>query len=154
MDDAAWLTLCVYCEAQNQPQDGKAAVARVVLNRTRRNPPYESDGTVKGTILWPNQFSWTQWDFIDGHYTKVAHTPAETEARALKMYAEAVTHRLVWAACEDVAESVLAGHYIGSPAYDELGDALMYVNLAVSQPAWAEPDRFIAKIGAHSFYRA
>lgn len=153
-DDGAWLTLCVFKEAQNQPQDGKAGVAKVVLNRTRRKPPFFSDGTIRGTILRPSQFSWVEFDMVGGHYTKVAHTPAEVEARVATLYAEALTHRLVWAACADPAESVLGGHYIGGDAYEELGDgALQYCNLAVSQPPWATPDKLISKIGQHSFFR-
>ena len=154
MDDAAWLTLCVYEASRDQPQDGKAAVAKVVLNRTNRKPPYESDGTIKGTILWPSQFSWTNWDYVDGHYQKVAHTPEETEARALRLYNEAIVYKLTWAACADVAESVLAGHYTGGDAYEQLGaDALLYCNLAISQPPWGTPNKAICKIGAHTFFR-
>ena len=152
--DAAWLTLCVYEEARNQPQDGKAAVAKVVLNRTRRKPPFFSDGTIKGTILHPSQFSWVEYDMVDGHYTKVAHTPEQVEARVGKLYTEATSHHLVWSACADPAASVVAGTYVGGPAYDELGDdALLYCNLAVSQPPWATPEKLICRIGAHSFYR-
>lgn len=153
-DDGAWLTLCVYFEARNQPQDGKAAVAKVVLNRARHHPPFFSDGTVKGTILWPSQFSWTEFDFVDGHYAKVAHTPEEQLSRVAALYAEALTHKLVWAACADPALSVLAGHYIGGPAYDDLGpDALLYDNLGVAQPPWAKADKLVCRIGAHSFFR-
>lgn len=153
-DDAKWLTLCVYEEARGEPQDGKAAVARVVLDRTRRKPPYASDGSIGGTIFWPNQFSWTSWDMIGGHYTKVAHTTQEVEARAATLCAKAKADSLVWAACEDIARDVLEGTYAGGSAYQLLGpDALLYVNLAVSRPTWADPAKMICRIGAHSFFR-
>lgn len=153
-DDARWLTLCVYQEARGEPIDGKAAVAKVVLNRTRRDPPFCSDGTVKGTVFWPNQFSWTSWAFVSGHYIKVARTSAEVAARADQLYVQSIADRAVWEACSGVALDVLGGTYQGGAAYQQLGpDALLYVNLAVSHPAWAEPDKHVARIGAHDFYR-
>lgn len=155
-DDAKWLTLCVFQEAQGEPQDGKAAVARVVLNRTRHDPPYASDGTVKGTVFRPNQFSWTSWAMLGGHYIKVARTDAEIAARAAKLYAQAIADKLVWDACEDAAMDVLAGTYQGGEGYQALGDdALLYCNLGtVSRPPWADPAKLIVKIGRHSYFRA
>lgn len=155
-DDARWLTLCVFQEAQGEPQDGKAAVAKVVLNRTRHDPPYASDGTIKGTVFWQNQFSWTSWAMLGGRYTKVAHTWPEVAARADQLYARSVADKLVWAACEDAAMDVLAGTYIGGPGYQALSDdALLYVNLGtVSRPAWADPAKLICRISNHSFFRA
>lgn len=154
-DAASWLTLCIYYEARGEPPDGKAAVALVVLNRTRRRPPYLSDGTVGGTILHPDQFSWTAWDMIKGAYVKVAHTAAEELVRVAELYAKARADRVTWGQCAAPALAVLAGAYRGGPAYARLGpDALLYDNLGVSQPAWATPDKLICQIGRHSFYRA
>jgi spore germination cell wall hydrolase CwlJ-like protein len=151
-DDLAWLTLCVYEEARGEPQDGKAAVAQVVLNRMVHG--YASDGSVKGTVLWPNQFSWTGYDMVRGRYTKVARTPAAREARAAVKYVDAIGHRLTWAACEDAAEAVRKGLYCGGDEFEELGgDALLYCNLAVSKPSWATSDKLICQIGHHSFFR-
>lgn len=154
-DDAKWLSLCVFEEAQGECQDGKAAVAKVVLNRTRRHPPYASIGTIKSTVFWPNQFSWTSWSMLGGHYIKVARTAEDVQARALKLLAEAIANKLVWAACEDAALDVLAGTYEGGDGYRALGpDALLYVNLAaVARPAWADPAKLISKVGRHSFFR-
>lgn len=155
LDDLAWLTLCVFYEARGEPRDGKAAVAQVVLHRTSRKPPFFSDGTIKGTILWPSQFSWTCFDFVNGQYRRVAHTPAEVEARALRLYDKARSSGLLWTACEDPTAAVLAGTYQGGEAFQKLGpDALLYDNLAVSQPAWATPAKLICRIGQHSFFRA
>lgn len=153
-DDTSWLTLCLYYEARGECQDGKAAVAKVVLNRTRRTPPFFSHGTVSSTILWPMQFSWTQFAMVDGHYFKVAQTASDELAQVGKLFTEAQADKLTWATCEDVAHDVLAGTYEGGPDYQKLGpDALLYDNLAVSQPDWATPEAFIAQIGRHSFYR-
>ena len=53
LDQLIWLTLCVYFEAQGEPQEGKVAVAHTVLNRVAK-----SNTTVKDVILKPWQFSW------------------------------------------------------------------------------------------------
>lgn len=158
MDDAAWLTLNVYMEARGEPQDGKAAVARVVMNRARLQ--YFSDGTVKNTVLRRDQFSWAWFDMVDGHYTRVCSTPEQAELRATHLY-RSITQggpqaRLTWAACEDAAEAVLAGHYTGAD-YDGLrDDVVLYYNPDVvkTPPAWADPDKYEGRIGHHCFYRA
>lgn len=153
-DDARWLTLCVYQEARGEPVDGKAAVARVVLNRTRRSPPYCSDGTIKGTVFAPNQFSWTSWAFLGGHYIKVARTPAEVAARAEQLLATSIEDKTNWAACQAAALAVLDGSFQGGAGYRALTpEALQYVNLAVSRPAWADPAKLVCQIGRHSFFR-
>ncbi len=153
MNDLDWLTLNVFEEAAGEPQDGRAAVAKVTLNRAARH--YQSDGTITGTILWPNAFSWVAFDMVNGHYTKVAFTRAEEEARALELFQRAKLHKLTWAACEDVASDVLDGSYLGGPDYQKLGpDALLYLNPAIIPhlPAWADPAKLIAVIGHHHFY--
>ena len=52
-----YLTAIIYCEAGNQPQKGKIAVANVVLNRVK-NKRYPN--TVKGVIYQKYQFSPTR----------------------------------------------------------------------------------------------
>lgn len=154
MDDGAWLALCVYDEASNQPEDGMAAVAKVVLNRAREH--YFSDGTIKGTILRKDQFSGFYFSMVDGKYRRVCKTMDEAEARALLKYDRCRSHPVTWATCHKVALEVLNGAYKGGPDYQKLGDdALLYVNLAVvRRPAWAKPEKLIVKIADHSFFRA
>lgn len=154
-EDLQWLTLCVYQEARGEPADGRAAVAQVVINRARHEPPYASDGTIQGTVFWADQFSWTSWAMAGGHYIKVARSDAEVAARAAKLLAASVADTSTWAACDAVVRAVLGGVYAGGAAFQALGaDALLYCNLAISRPAWADPARLIAKIGRHSFFRA
>lgn len=156
MDDATLLTLCVWSEARGQGPEGKAAVARVVLNRIAAK--FESDGTIKGTVLAPNQFSGFWWGFndqTDKYDKRLATTVAQASKVADAMLKEATDHHggAIWAKCEDAVTQVMAGTFKGS-LYDQLGDeAVNYVNLRLAKPKWATPELHIIDIGAHSFYR-
>lgn len=152
IDDPTLLALCVYDEARGEDADGKAAVARVVLNRMRKR--YASDGTVVGTVLRPGQFSGFWFDFVGGHYTRVCRTVAEAQERAENKLADALKHPTSWAACASAATAVQAGTY-HSPAYDMLtDDAVLYLNPSISKADWATPDKHVCDIGHHAFYRA
>src|ERR1700679_4041202 len=94
MDDLTTLALCGFEEANLEPDDGLAAVARVVLNRARLK--YQSDGGVRGTVFFPNAFSWTAWDMEGGAYVKVAHTPEAVDARAVDLLARAKRYPERW----------------------------------------------------------
>lgn len=157
MDDADLLTLCVFKEAAGEPQDGKAAVARVVLNRTNRKPPYASDGTIRGTITHHDQFSWVNFDFVNGHYQQVAFSPDVVEVRIERLLKEALIYKSTWAACDDIAKDVLAGTYTGGDEYEKLGDeAVLYLNPSIVKPLpkWADPAKLLAVIGGHHFFSA
>lgn len=152
MDDTDALALCAFEEAVGEIDDGVAAIVRVVLNRTARR--YQSDGTLQGTIFAPNQFSWTSWEMIGGHYTKVAHSPAEVAARAASLLAHAQALRTSWARVSRIVAQVRAGTYHG-PLYAALtDDAVMYLNRAIAAAVWATPDKQVCVIGHHTFYRA
>lgn len=152
INDATLLALCVYDEARGEDADGKAAVARVVLNRMKHH--YSSDGTVAGTVLAPNQFSGFWFDMVKGHYTRVCHTLPEAWDRAENKLDDALKHPAAWAACMAAASAVQAGTY-HSPAYDMLTDAaVLYLNPSISKAAWATPDKHVCDIGHHAFYRA
>lgn len=150
MDDATLLALCIFSEAAGEPVPGKQAVAQVVMNRMRDH--YESDGTITGTVLHPNQFSGFWFDFIAGHYTRVCWTPQDAEHHAQTMLLKA-QRQAVWDTCIDIAEGVLDGS-IG-PA-KSLDLAVLYLNPAIvpKLPAWASPDKELAAVGHHTFYRA
>lgn len=165
MNDADLDALNVYEEAGGEPDEGKAAVARVVVNRQRAK--FFSDGTVAGTVLAKDQFSWAWFGFVavkmTGHadptkhnqeYVRLCHTPAEAEALAATLLKRAVPS--VLARCADIAASVRAATYY-HPLYARLGnDAVSYLNprILTSLPKWATADRFMVSIGHHDFYRA
>lgn len=152
LDEAGWLTLCVYEEAGGEPADGQAAVARVILNRTRLH--YSSAGTIESTVTWPSQFSWCEYDWISGRYERACSGGPAIHARAQKLLAAAQAHTAVWGACARVADQVRRGVYAGGAGYRALGDdAVLYANLALSRPAWARPLKPLAVIGRHTFYR-
>lgn len=152
MDDASLLALCAFQEAAGEPDDGVAAVARVVLNRMARR--FTSDGTLAGTILAPDQFSWTEFEMIDGRYQRVCHSRAEVEARAEALLAKAMGLPAQWARVLRITREVAAGAYAGRD-YERLTDeAVLYLNPHLSHAAWASPGRRVCDIGRHSFYRA
>lgn len=151
IDAPQLLALCVFEEARGEIDDGRAAVARVVLNRTKRK--YQSDGSIEGTILHPAAFSWTQFDMVGGKYVKVAHTPEEQaeRVRTCLAYAEG---RPEWTTCKGIADRVLAGTY-DTPSYRMLTDdtVLYYAPAACKTPAWANADKLVAVIGRQWFFR-
>lgn len=152
MTEAELLGLCVWDEARGEPEQGKAAVARVVLNRAKAR--FESDGTIAGTVLAKDQFSGFWFDWSGGRYRRVCETRADAEARAEKLLADAMSAPEVWGRCLDAAARVQVGTFAG-PLYDRLGDgAVNYADLAYCDPPWATADRLIVEIGRHSFFRA
>ena len=152
MNDASLLTLCAFEEANLEPDEGIAAVVRVVLTRVKAH--YECAGTVASAIFEHDQFSWTEWAMQGGHYTEVAKTPAEVQARAIALLDRDDSYVARWDHIANIVEEVQAGTFHG-PLYDQITDrVLLYDNLAITQPAWATPDKFVVKIGHHSFFHA
>lgn len=149
MDDATLLGLCIWSEAAGEPPAGRQAIAQVVMNRMRDR--YESDGTIAGTVLYPNQFSGFWFDFVGGKYTRVCWTRQDAAARAQTLLLRA-EHQAVWDLCIDTAEGVLDGSVPPSPALDQ---ALLYLNPSVLTrlPTWANASSEVAAIGHHVFYR-
>lgn len=150
MDDATLLGLCIWSEAAGEPPAGKQAVAQVVMNRMREHN--ESDGTMTGTVLAPNQFSGFWFDFVGGKYTRVCWTTDDAAHRAQTLLLRA-QHQAVWDTCIEIAEGVLDGKVAPNPLLDA---ALLYLNPAIipKLPAWATPDKQLCAIGHHTFYRA
>lgn len=152
MTDSDLIALCVLMEAGGEIDDGKAAVARVIKNRMALK--FESDGTVYGTVLKYDQFSWAWFDFVSGGYRRIAWTVDEAEKVAERDLNRAAPGPLLH--CRDIAEKVMAGIYAG-PLYDHLTDlAVNYLNPRILHrvPAWASPDKLVCVIGNHSFFRA
>lgn len=148
MDDATIMALCVLSEAADQPLLGKQAVAQVILNRTRLK--YQSDGTITGTVLAPNQFSGFWFAFISGKYTRVAWTHDDALHRAEAMLARA-QHQAIWDVCLDVGTEATQGE-MRCP--DGLQHALLYLNPSIVPhlPTWAAPANRLAAIGQHVFF--
>lgn len=153
IDPATLLALCVWDEAQGEPQDGKAAVAQVVMNRARLR--YQSDGTIAGTVLSPCAFSGFWFDMVGGHYARVCHTAADAEARATTLLAQARRDAPTFSKCLEAASAVQRGAYVGGNAFHLLttDTVLYYAPRAVRRPTWAEPAMFVCTIGAHDFFR-
>jgi spore germination cell wall hydrolase CwlJ-like protein len=125
---------------------------RVILNRAARH--YQSDGTIQGTIFHPAAFSWTQYEMVDGHYTKVAFSTVDIAFRAAGLLRKAQGFTKAWARCVQIAARVEARVFTG-PLFDKLtNDVMLYDNLALATPAWATPDKLIVQIGHHSFFVA
>lgn len=152
MDDTTALALNGFEEANLEPDDGVAAVCKVVLNRTALK--YQSDGTIQGSIFWPNAFSWTSWEMVNGKYTKVAHTSQEVQARAVDLLARAQMYKTPWARAIRIACDVRDGHY-SSTAFDKLTPhTVLYLNprIVPKLPVWADPANLVVKIGNHEFF--
>lgn len=152
MKDEDILTLCCFEEANLEPDDGVAAIARVVLNRMRLH--YASDGTVPGTVFHHDQFSWAEWTMVQGKYKEVALTPEAVQMRAEYLLARDEAYRDRWARTKAIVEKVQEGTYHGQ-AYEALTDeTVLYLNPEISHEEWAKDENFITTIGHHNFYKA
>lgn len=167
IQDDDLLALNVLEEAGGEIPDGRAAVARIVKNRMARK--FFSDGTVLGTVLAKDQFSWAWFGFqekVTGNinpvkhvkeYVRMCHTATEALALASDYLAKAKkSSPNTLAICSNTARDVMAGKYRGL-LYDKLtDDAVSYLNPAilVKLPTWATTDKLVCIIGHHWFYRA
>lgn len=154
IDDRTLFALCVWTEARGEPFEGQVAVSRVIHNRMALH--YRGDGTVAGTILHPSDFSGFWFDMVGGKYTRVCHTLDDAQKRAETILPSALK-TFVWVNC---LNSVDAGAIGSSYAWGTQGAkinaeprTLLYDNLTVSQPAWATPDKLVAKVYSHSFFK-
>lgn len=154
MNDLDLLGLCVLQEAAGESDDGRAAVARVIKNRMALK--YASDGTVAGTILKYDQFSWLWFKYTGGHPHRIAWAAEDAAKVAADKLAEAPP--MILEQCLLIASDVMSGKYHG-PLYDKLtDDVVLYLNpnpqLVPHLPAWASPDKLVCVIGHHEFFRA
>lgn len=154
MTDADLIALCAFEEANLEPDDGVAAVVRVILNRIAKR--YQSDGTVPGTIFHGNgtAFSWAAFEMHAGHYGRVANGPDQIAARAAHLLTNAELYKSAWARAQRIAAEVQAGSYSG-PLYDHLTDeVVLYLNPRLSHAPWATPDKQVCVIAHHAFFHA
>lgn len=153
ISDADLMALNVFMEARGESKDGQAAVAKVVLNRTKLK--YSSIGTIESTILWPNAFSWTQWAMVNNIYQRIAFTQAQQEAHIYSCFVSSEKN-IGWTSVKNVTDLVLTGKY-QSPAFDHVtDDTVLYYNPAATRgiPSWADPNKLVTVIGRHWFFSA
>ncbi len=153
VSDADLLTLCAYEEARNQPDDGVAAIARVVDNRVRLG--YQDDGhSIAGAITKHAQFSWTEYDEGSAGYHQVAFGMAAELARIQQLLVVAKADKVQWARCARIIQAVMTGRYAGAQFARLTDETVLYFNpAACAAPPWARVSAFVCRIGAHSFYR-
>ena len=150
--DLELLVLNAYMEAAGEPDDGVAAIVEVTLNRARL--AYRSDGTVRRTVAWPSQFSWTGFDMVAGHYTRVASSPEEIAARIERLLLSAKSQGTSWGRVADIAARVMARTYQGALYGRLTGDTVLYYNpRIVAGPDWAIAANKVCTIGHHDFFR-
>ena len=152
LKDLDLVALCVYCEAWTEPDDGKAAVARVIYNRITRK--YESDGTVVGTVLKYDQFSWAWFTFVNGKYTRISDDLAQAKSVAEFKLKHAPAFAL--SRCAQLSLAVKNGTYAGPQYLDMTNDTVLYLNPHILEqlPSWATADKLVCTIGNQNFYRA
>lgn len=124
----ACLAQAVYYEARGEPAEGQAAVAQVVLNRTRSRgrPPSVCGVVFEGASHSGCQFSFACDGRLGGHRLDAA----------------------AWRRAETVADAALAGHEA-----PELRTAVNY-HADYVRPGWAGRLERTAEIGRHIFYAA
>jgi len=152
LKDLDLASICIYCEAWLEPDEGKAAVARVLRNRI--NKLYESDGTMQGTVLKYDQFSWAWFAYVNGKYTRIS----DNQHMAYSVAEFKLKHAPAFALsrCAQIYIAVKNGEFKGD-LYNKLTDeAVLYLNphIVEHMPVWADPALLVATIGNHNFYKA
>jgi len=121
-EDLAALT--IYLEARGESFAGKLAVAAVIRNRMKLK--YQSDGTVKGTVLKRKQFQ--PWNRQQPHQVL-----ANFNKRRIQ------DSLLAWRLVQD-GRNVVDG-------------AVLFYNPQIARtPLWAKIGHRVATIGGHEFY--
>lgn len=131
ISDEALAAVTIYSEAAGEPYEGKLAVAEVIFRRMQTR--YSSDGTLAGTVLRRYQFSAFNDDQRDNGWLVHCMQIADNQ--------EGVTDCIrAW------SEATLGSNTVPG--------AVLYVNLVVvAAPAWAVPEKLVATVGHHSFYK-
>jgi N-acetylmuramoyl-L-alanine amidase len=130
VSETAWAVMTIAQEARSENYQGKLAVAEVIRNRMAQK--FFSDGTVRGTVLKPYQFS--GWNSSDPNRISCAglrnNDPIVLDC--LKAWNEAV-----------------------SKETNITGNAVSYFAHYIAQPDWAGSKQFeyTCQIGAHLFYK-
>ena len=135
--DEDLLTACLWAEARGEPEEGQKAVFNVIVNRVKKRMA----DSIRGVILKPKQFSWT--DPNDVNYKKVFTAKTDNPAgweRAGKIAKEALAGML-----EDLTKN--ADHYLNVEVTRRLRGGTL--------PKWAEEGiekgKITVVIGNHTF---
>ena len=120
--------MTVWQEARGESFEGKICVGEVIWERVRTR--YMCDGTIEGACLRPYQFS--GWNTADSN-----RLPSFRLDGADELTVE----------CMDAWEK--------SESSGIVPEAVHYLNRDIVKviPPWASADKFIKKVGSHSFYR-
>lgn len=115
----------IFYESASEPEEGKAAVGIVTLNRVEDG---RFGSTVCKVIAQPRQFSW---------FGTKARKPSENDPR--------------WIESKRVAEELLSD----SGEYQQLKikyDDALYFHATHVRPVWSKQKKHIDRIGGHRFY--
>lgn len=129
--DILALSRTIYGEARGEGEDGKQAVAHVILNRWKSGKWFAGE-TIKETCHKPWQFSC--WNTNDPNWPKLAVIDMEDETlQECAYFALGAIH------------GYLPDNTDGSTHY--------YAYNTIAKPKWAETGEMVGRIGGHEFYR-
>ncbi|MCZ6801120.1 MAG: cell wall hydrolase [Nitrospirae bacterium] len=122
--DETLAALTVYLEARGESFAGKMAVAAVIRNRMKMK--YQSDGTIRGTVLRRSQFQ--PWNKKSPHQVQVDMN------------------------LKDMKDSLLAWRLV-QDGRNVVDGAVLFFNPRIARtPRWARVGFKVASIGGHEFY--
>ena len=127
IEDVSFLALVVWREARGEPDEGQIAVACSIMNRVLR-PSWWGD-SVLAVVFKKWQYS-SMTDPKDAQLTK---WPDPKDPR--------------WQRCLEIAYNVYM-----KQGPDPAPGADSYYADSIPAPAWADPKKFVCKIGAHNFF--
>lgn len=131
INDVSLLALVVWREARGEPREGKLAVAYSILNRVSRPGWWGADVP---TVVWKK---WQYSSMTDPNDAQLAKLPSP--------YVKAGWES--WTECLEVAlRAYLREEANPAPGADS------YFADTIPPPKWATQDKFVVKIGHHSFY--
>jgi hypothetical protein len=138
LDDVELLALTIFGEARGERDQGKIAVASVILERVEHR---DWDGTtIKGVCLCPEQFS--------------CYLPKDKNFRLLEQIAgdwqAALARSSSLRTCYGIAAGLLSGAIARDPIV-AANHATQYLTVDCTA-AWEAKMRKVATIGAHEFY--
>ncbi len=127
VQDVTFLALVIWREARGEPKEGKTAVGFSIMNRVRR-PAWWGD-----SVLAVVGKKWQYSSMTDPNDKQLTRWPAEDD--------------LQWRECLRIARDVYESN-VGNPA----PGADSYFADTIKPPNWATKEKFVVKIGHHSFY--
>lgn len=133
MSDEELLTACLWAEARREPDGGQQAVCNVILNRLKKGMA----ASIRGVILNPKQFSWTDPGEINFKKVFTAKTDnPESWGRAWRIAQMALANML-----EDLSKN--ADHYLNVELTKRIRGGTL--------PNWVDLNKVTVVIGNHTF---